>query len=45
VYDDDIRAEYDSMNKQICTIAEMAKIHRSMHYYTDDIVETDAGMS
>ena len=45
VYDDDIRAEYDAMNKQIAGIAEMAKIHRSMHFYTDDIVETDAGMS
>ena len=45
VYDADIRAEYDAMNKQIEGIAEMAKIHRSMHFYTDDIVETDAGMS
>jgi hypothetical protein len=33
------------MSKQISTIAEMAKISKSMHYYTDDIVETDAGMS
>ena len=45
VYDADIRAEYDAMNKQITRIAEMAKIHKSMHFYTDDIVETDAGMS
>ena len=45
VYDADIRAEYDAMNKQIAGIAGMAKIHRSMHFYTDDIVETDAGMS
>ena len=45
VYDTDIRAEYDAMSKQVYTIAEMAKIHKSMHYYTDDIVETDAGMS
>ena len=45
VYDADIRAEYDAMNKQIEEIAGMAKIHRSMHFYTDDIVETDAGMS
>ena len=45
VYDADIRAEYDAMSKQIGTIAEMAKISRSMHFYTDDIVSTDAGMS
>ena len=45
VYDADIRAEYDAMSKQIEEIAEMAKIHKSMHFYTDDIVETDAGMS
>ena len=45
VYDADIRAEYDAMNKQIEEIAGMAKIHRSMPFYTDDIVETDAGMS
>lgn len=45
VYDTDIRAEYDAMSKQIEEIAEMAKIHKSMHFYTDDIVETDPGMS
>ena len=45
VYDDDIRAEYDAMSKQISTIAEMAKISKSMHFYTDDIEWTDAGMS
>jgi hypothetical protein len=45
VYDADIRAEYDAMSKQIGAIAEMAKISRSMHFYTDDIVSTDAGMS
>ena len=45
VYDADIRAEYDAMNKQIEGIAEMAKIHRSMHFYTDGIESTDPGMS
>ena len=45
VYDVDIRAEYDAMNKQIEGIAEMAKIHRSMHFYTDGIESTDPGMS
>ncbi len=45
VYDDDIRAEYDAMNKQISGIAEMAKIHKSMHFYTDEIESTDPGMS
>ena len=37
VYNADIRAEYDAMSKQIAAIAEMAKISRSMHFYTDDI--------
>lgn len=45
VYDDDIRAEYDAMNKQIAGIAEMAKIHRSMHFYPEGIESTDPGMS
>lgn len=45
MYDTDIRAEYDAMSKQIEEIAEMAKIHKSMHFYTDDIVDTDPGMS
>ena len=45
VYDDDIRSEYDAMNKQIAGIAEMAKIHKSMHFYTDGIESTDPGMS
>ena len=45
VYDAEIRAEYDAMSKQISTIAEMARIRKSLHFYTDDIVETDAGMS
>ena len=45
VYDADIRAEYDEMSKQIRQIAEMAKISRSMHYYTEGIESTDAGMS
>ena len=33
------------MDKQIKEIAGMAKIYKSMHFYIDDIVETDAGMS
>ena len=45
VYDADIRAEYDAMNKQIEEITGMAKIHRSMHFYTDGIESTDPGMS
>ena len=45
VYDPVIRAEYDEMHRQISHIAEMAKISKSMHFYTDDIVSTDAGMS
>ena len=45
VYDDDIRAEYDAMNKQIAGIAEMAKIHRSMYFYPEGIESTDPGMS
>ena len=45
VYDADIRAEYDAMSKQIGTIAEMARIRKSLHFYTEDIIETDAGMS
>lgn len=45
VYDTDSRAEYDAMRKQIGTIAEMAKISKSMHFYTDDIEQTDAGRS
>ena len=45
VYDADIRAEYDAMSKQIEEIAEMARIRKSLHFHTDDIVETDAGMS
>lgn len=45
MYDADIRAEYDAMIKQVDTIAEMAKIRKSMHFYTDDIEWTDAGMS
>ena len=45
MYDADIRAEYDAMSKQIEEIAEMARIRKSLHFYTDDIVETDAGMS
>ena len=45
VYDPVIRAEYDEMHRQISQIAEMAKISKSMYFYTDDIVSTDAGMS
>ena len=45
VYEAEIRAEYDAMSKQIGTIAEMARIRKSLHFYTDDIIETDAGMS
>ena len=45
VYEAEIRAEYDAMSKQIGTIAEMARIRKSLHFYTDDIMETDAGMS
>jgi len=33
------------MSKQIAGIAEMAKIQRSMHFYTDGIESTDPGMS
>ena len=45
VYDADIRAEYDAMSRQIAGITEMAKIQRSMHFYTDGIESTDPGMS
>ena len=45
VYEAEILAEYDAMSKQIGTIAEMARIRKSLHSYTDDIIETDAGMS
>ena len=45
MYDPVIRAEYDEMHRQISQIAEMAKISKSMYFYTDDIVSTDAGMS
>ena len=45
VYDAAIRAEYDGMSKQISQIAGMAKISKSMHFYTDGIEHTDAGMS
>ncbi len=45
VYDADIRAEYDEMSRQIGQIAETAKIARSMHFYTEGIESTDAGMS
>ena len=40
-----IKTEYDEMYSQISTVVEMAKISKSMHFYTDDIVSTDAGMS
>ena len=40
-----IKAEYDEMSNQISEVVEMAKIHKSMHFYTDDIETTDAGMS
>ena len=45
VYDPDIRAEYDGMHRQICRIAETAKISKSMHFYTEGMESTDAGMS
>ena len=45
MYDADIRAEYDAMSKQIEEIAEMAKIHKSMLFYTDGIESIDPGMS
>ncbi len=45
VYDPAIRAEYDAMHGQIGSIAEMAKISRSMRFYTEGIESTDAGMS
>lgn len=46
-YADDaaVRAEYDEMHAQVDEIVEMARISRSMRYYTDDVVTTDAGMS
>ena len=40
-----IRAEYDEMHSQIDEIVEMARISRSMHYYTDGIEYTDSGRS
>ncbi|MBQ6374258.1 MAG: hypothetical protein IJJ45_07195 [Clostridia bacterium] len=43
--DADIRAAYDEMHSQIGEIVEKAKLSRSMHYYTDGIEHTDAGMS
>lgn len=43
--DEAIRAEYDEMHSQVDEIAEMARISRSMLYYTDGIESTDAGMS
>lgn len=45
VYDPDVRAEYDEMHGQIPGIAQMARISRSMHFYTEGIESTDAGMS
>ena len=45
MYDPDIRAEYDGMHRQICRIAETAKISKSMHFYTEGMESTDAGMS
>lgn len=43
--DEAIRAEYDEMHSQIDEIVEMARISRSMHYYTDGIEYTDSGRS
>jgi len=43
--DEDIRAEYDAMSGRIDEVVDMARFAPSMHFYTDDIVETDAGMS
>ncbi len=43
--DEAIRAEYDEMSGRIDEVAEMARFAPSLHFYTDDIVETDAGMS
>jgi len=45
VEDEAIRTEYDSMSAQIGEIVEMARISRSMHFYTEGIESTDAGMS
>ena len=43
--DEAVRAEYDEMRGQIDEIVQKARISRSMRYYTDDVVTTDAGMS
>ena len=44
--EDSIRAEYDEMAAAIKpVVVDMARISKSMHFYTDDIEETDAEMS
>lgn len=43
--DETIRAEYDEMHNQIDEIVDMSRISKSIRYYTDDVVTTDAGMS
>lgn len=45
VEEEGIRAEYDEMSGQIDEIVEMARISRSMHFYTDGIESTDPGRS
>jgi len=43
--DPDIWAAYDAMASRIDEVVEKAKISRSMHFYTEDVEWTDAGIS